>query len=59
MAPFDMPQRAPDGSSVRPRTPRLRTGSSREQAREVQRMRILSAMVEVASEVGTESYSLR
>ena len=55
MAPFDMPPRAPDGSSVRPRTPRRRTGSSREQASEAQRTRILSAMVEVASEVGTES----
>jgi AcrR family transcriptional regulator len=33
----------------------IRTGSSREQASELQRTRILSAMVEVASEVGTES----
>lgn len=37
------------------RSPWGRTGSSREQASEVQRTRILSAMVEVASEVGTES----
>jgi AcrR family transcriptional regulator len=37
------------------RSPWGRTGSSREQASEVQRTRILSAMVRVASEYGAES----
>jgi len=55
MAPLDRKLRAPEDRVPASRTPRRRTGSSREQASEVQRTRILSAMVEVASEVGMES----
>jgi AcrR family transcriptional regulator len=55
MAPLDRKLRAPEDRVPASWSPRGRTGSSREQASEVQRTRILSATVALASEVGTES----
>jgi len=55
MAPLDRKPRAPEDRAPAPRTPRRRTGSSREQASEAQRTRILTATVEVASELGAET----
>jgi len=55
MAPLDRKLRALEDGVSASRSPRGRTRPSGEQASEVQRMRILSAMVEVASEHGTES----